>query len=61
LAFVYLTIPPLIPTVVDAYANEYHKTKYFKDVKYDKIAALEAKVPSKVLTYMNPCKLLKCA
>jgi hypothetical protein len=31
---------------MDAFANEFHKTKYFEDVDYDKIIALEVKVRS---------------
>jgi hypothetical protein len=43
MAFVQPTI--LAPTliVVDAYANKSYKTKYFEDVKYDKITLLEAR------------------
>lgn len=44
ITFIQLTIPTLASTTVDVYANEFHKTKYFKNVEYVKITILEVRV-----------------
>jgi hypothetical protein len=44
ITFIQLTIPTLLSTTVNVYANEFQKTKYFKNVEYVKITILEVRV-----------------
>lgn len=44
MVFVKPTVPAPAPKTVDAYATESYKIKYFEDIVYDKITALQEKV-----------------
>ena len=44
ITFIQLTIPTLASTTIDVYANEFYKTKYFKNVEYARITILEVRV-----------------
>lgn len=44
MTFMQSTILTLAPTIVDAFTNEFYKTKYSEGVNYDKITILEARL-----------------
>jgi hypothetical protein len=44
LAFMQSTMLAQVSAVVDAFANESHKTRSFDDINQDKMAALEATI-----------------
>lgn len=60
MTFMQSTILTLAPTIVDAFTNEFYKTKYSEGVNYYKITILEARLRAiKYVGLYDPVQVIK--
>jgi hypothetical protein len=60
MTFIQSTIHAPSTIAMDVFANKFHKIKYFEDIEYDKIVALEAKVRAiKSVELYDPVQIAK--